>query len=171
MIPVLFIVSVILFVLLRMMPIDPIYSMIGEEDVMLTPEMHAVKWKELGLDRPYPVQYFDWMKKMLTGDWGRSFQNRLPVAGQLASRIPFSMQLFVAAYVLGVVLGVTFGIIAALKRNTILDFLATSGAMFGVAVPDFWFALMLILLFVVALDWLPVYGATLVWKDPLKGLE
>ncbi|MFQ5874846.1 MAG: ABC transporter permease [Dehalococcoidia bacterium] len=171
MIPVLFIVSVVIFVLIRIMPVDPIYSMIGEDSEALTPEMHATIVRDLGLDRPYPVQYLSWVKDIVTGDWGKSFQNKRPVAEELAARIPHTLQLAIAAFVVSLALGVAAGVVAALKRNSILDMFATSGAMFGIAVPDFWFALMLILLFAVTLGWLPVFGSTLIWKEPVGGIQ
>ena len=70
MIPVLIIISLILFVLLRVMPVDPIYSMIGEDSEAMTPEMHAIIVHDLGLDRPLPVQYLSWVTDMVTGNWG-----------------------------------------------------------------------------------------------------
>ena len=171
MIPVLIIISVILFILLRVMPVDPIYSMIGEDSEAMTPEMHAIIVKTLGLDRPLPIQYFDWVTDMVTGNWGNSFQNKRSVVSELAARIPHTLQLAIAAFVLGAVLGVAAGVVAALRRNSILDMFATSGAMFGIAVPDFWFALMLILLFSVTLGWLPVFGSALVWEEPVSGIK
>ena len=171
MIPVLIIISLILFVLLRVMPVDPIYSMIGEDSEAMTPEMHAIIVHDLGLDRSLPVQYLSWVTDMVTGNWGNSFQNKRSVASELAARIPHTLQLAIAAYILGAALGVSAGVVAALKRNSILDMIATSGAMFGIAVPDFWFALMLILLFSVTLGWLPVFGSVLVWEEPVAGIK
>ena len=171
MIPVLIIISLIIFLLIRVMPVDPIYSMIGEDSEALTPEIREKMANELGLNDPLPVQYFNWMKDMLTGDWGKSFQNKRPVAQELASRLPHTLQLALAAFIVSLILGVVAGVVAALKRNTFLDFFATSGAMFGIAVPDFWFALMLILLFSVTLGWLPVFGSALIWEEPAKGLK
>ena len=166
MIPVLFIVSLIIFVLMRVMPIDPIYSMIGEDSEALTAEMREVMIHDLGLDRSLPIQYLAWMKGILTGDWGKSFQNKRPVAQELAARLPHTLQLAFAAFVISLVLGIIAGVVAALKRNSVWDMFATTGSMFGIAVPDFWFALVLILLFSVTLGWLPVFGSKLFWEDP-----
>jgi peptide/nickel transport system permease protein len=106
----------------------------------------------------------------VTGDWGNSFQNNRPVVDELKARLPHTIQLAVASFVISLIIGITAGVVAAIKRNSILDIFATTGSMFGIAVPDFWFALMLILLFSVTLGWLPVFGSTLVWKDPLDGI-
>ena len=127
--------------------------------------------RDLGLDRPLPIQYLSWVGDFVTGDWGRSFQNKRPVAQELANRLPHTLQLALAAFALSLALGVIAGVIAALKRNSIMDMLATTGAMFGIALPDFWFALMLILVFSVTLNALPVFGSVLLWQDPAGGLE
>ncbi len=171
MIPVLFLISVVLFVLLRILPVDPVYSQIGEDSEGLTPEQYAQTVKDLGLDRPLPVQYFNWVKGIVTGDWGKSFQNNRPVVEELRARLPHTLQLAVSAFVISLVIGVVAGVIAAIKRNTVLDMFATSGSMFGIAVPDFFFALLVILIFGVALGWLPVFGSTLVWNDPWDGIK
>ena len=171
MIPVLFIISLMIFALVRILPNDPIYSMAGEDSEALTPEIRAVMMRDLGLDRPLPIQYLNWMGDFVTGDWGRSFQNKRPVVQELSNRLPHTLQLALAAFALSLALGVIAGVIAALKRNSIMDMLATTGAMFGIALPDFWFALMLILVFSVTLNALPVFGSVLLWQDPAGGLE
>lgn len=171
MIPVLLGISVLIFVLVRILPNDPIYSTIGEDSEALTPEMREVILHDLGLDRALPIQYLDWMRGVVTLDWGNSFQNKLPVTKELRSRLPHTLQLAVAAFAISLSLGIIFGVIAALKRNTIWDMMATSGAMFGIAVPDFWFALMAIIVFSVWLNWVPVFGSVLIWNDPLGGLH
>ena len=171
MIPVLFIISVMIFLLMRVLPNDPIYSMAGEDSEALTPEIREALMRQLGLDRPLPIQYLSWLGGMVTGDWGRSFQNKRPVTTELAARLPHTIQLAAAGFIVSLVLGVVTGVIAALKRNSITDMVATSGAMFGIAMPDFWFALMLILLFGVTLGILPVFGSELVWENPIDGLR
>ena len=171
MIPVLFIISVMIFLLMRVLPNDPIYSMAGEDGEALTPEIRAAMMRDLGLDRPLPIQYLRWLGGMLTGDWGRSFQNKRPVTSELGARLPHTLQLAAAGFIVSLALGVAAGVVAALKRNSITDMFATTGAMFGIAMPDFWFALMLILLFGVTLGILPVFGSELVWQSPIEGLK
>lgn len=167
MVPVLFIVSVVIFTLVRIMPIDPIYAMLGQESDTLTPQQHDALMKQLGLDRSLPVQYVTWVGDFVTGDWGNSFRSKLPVTTELKTRLPHTLQLAVLAFVLSLIIGITAGVIAALKRNTVWDMGATSGAIFGIAVPDFWFALMMIILFGVLLEWLPTFGSALIWHEPL----
>lgn len=171
MIPVLLVISVLIFALVRILPNDPIYSTIGEDSEALTQEDRERIRHELGLDRPLPIQYFDWVKGIVTLDWGKSFQNKLPVTQELRSRLPHTLQLAGAAFILSLVLGVVLGVVAAIKRNTIWDMGATSGAMFGIAVPDFWFALMAIIVFSVWLGWVPVFGSVLIWDDPISGVH
>lgn len=170
-IPVLFILSVVIFGLVRILPDDPIYAMLGEDAGGFTPEQRAALEQELGLDRALPVQYFNWITGFMRGDWGVSFQNKRPVTQEIMSRLPYTLELAFGAFLLAVTVGVSAGVVAALKRNSILDMIATSGAMFGIAVPPFWFALIMILVFGVTLDLVPVYGAELVWEEPLKGLH
>ena len=171
MVPVLFIISVMIFLLMRVLPNDPIYSMAGEDSEALTPEIREAMMRDLGLDRPLPIQYLRWLGGMLTGDWGRSFQNKRPVTSELGARLPHTLQLAAAGFIVSLALGVAAGVVAALKRNSITDMFATTGAMFGIAMPDFWFALMLILLFGVTLGILPVFGSELVWQSPVEGLK
>lgn len=168
MIPVLLVISVLIFALVRILPNDPIYSTIGEDSEALTAEDRDRIEHELGLDRPLPIQYFDWVKGIVTLDWGKSFQNKLPVTTELKIRLPHTLQLAATAFVISLTLGLIFGVIAALKRNTIWDMGATSAAMFGIAVPDFWFALMAIIVFSVWFNLVPVFGSVLIWDDPIS---
>lgn len=171
MVPVLLLLSIVVFALVRIVPNDPIWAMVGENADALTPDRYQALRHELGLDRALPVQYFDWLKGIAVGDWGTSFRTKRPVVDELAGRIPYTIQLAIAAYLISLVVGVSAGVIAALKRNSISDIAATGIAMFGVAVPEFWFALMMILLFGVALGWLPTFGGNLIWEEPVAGIK
>jgi peptide/nickel transport system permease protein len=171
MLPVLFIISVTIFTLVRVMPIDPIYAMLGQESDTLSPEQHDALMKQLGLDRPLPVQYVTWVGDFVTGDWGNSFRSKLPVVKELGTRLPYTLQLAGLAFFVSLFIGVTTGVVAALKRNTVWDMGATTAAIFGIALPDFWFALMMIILFGVMLEWLPTFGSALLWEEPLQALK
>lgn len=165
------IVSLMVFFAVRVIPQDPIYALIGNDAEGFTPEQVAKIRHEFGLDRPLPLQYLSWFGGVLKGDWGESFRNKLPVMDLIKQRIPYTLELAVAAMVISLVIGISAGVVAALKRNSMWDIAATSGAMFGVAVPEFWLALMMILFFGVKLGWLPVFGAALVWEDPVAGIR
>ncbi|MDP3062801.1 MAG: ABC transporter permease [Chloroflexota bacterium] len=169
--PVLLLLSIVIFVLVRIVPNDPIWAMVGEGSDMLTADRQAALRHELGLDRSLPVQYFNWVKGLAIGDWGNSFRTKRPVVQELATRLPYTLQLAAIAFIVSVVIGVSAGVIAALKRNSLADMMATGVAMFGVAVPEFWLALMMILLFGVVLGWLPVFGGKLIWDEPVAGLK
>ncbi|MBI4311750.1 MAG: ABC transporter permease [Chloroflexi bacterium] len=163
---VLFLISVAVFLLIRAVPKDPIYVILGPESQGITREQYAQMKHDLGLDRSLPVQYATWVQRMVRGDWGHDFKTKRPVTQELATRIPFTLQLAVIAIVLSVTLGVATGIVAALKRNSVWDVLSSLVAMAGVAVPGFWLALILILIFSVYLDLLPVFGGKLLWQEP-----
>jgi peptide/nickel transport system permease protein len=165
------IVSLMVFFAVRVIPQDPIYALIGNDAEGFTPEQVANLRHEFGLDRPMPLQYLSWFGGVLKGDWGDSFRNKLPVMDLIKQRIPYTLELAVAAMAISLVIGISAGVVAALKRNSIWDIMATSGAMFGVAVPEFWLALMMILFFGVKLGWLPVFGAALIWEDPVAGFR
>ncbi|MFQ3544315.1 ABC transporter permease [Halobacillus rhizosphaerae] len=113
---------------------------------------------ELGLDKPVLVQYFDYIGGVLQGDLGYSFQNNQPVADAIAARFPQTLNLAIASMVVAVVIGVPAGIISAIKQNSWFDFSSTTIALAGISIPNFWLGAMLILIFSVNLQWLPVGG-------------
>lgn len=112
----------------------------------------------LGLDRPLAEQYLSFVGKALQGDLGYSFVQRAPVTELIAERLPATLLLAAAGFILALVISVPLGIIIALKRNTIWDVVVTALAMVGQAAPGFWIGLMLVVLFAVELKWLPVSG-------------
>jgi peptide/nickel transport system permease protein len=112
-----------------------------------------------GLDRPLPVQYLDWAGKVLHGDFGQSFFLKEPVAALIGSRFPITLTLGFAALAFALTLSIPLGVFAALRPNSWIDRLALTLSVFGQALPSFWFALMLIIVFGLKLRWLPVSGA------------
>jgi peptide/nickel transport system permease protein len=112
-----------------------------------------------GLDRPLPVQYLDWAGKVLHGDFGQSFFLKEPVASLIGSRFPITLILGFAALAFALTLSIPLGVFAALRPNSWIDRLALTLSVFGQALPSFWFALMLIIVFGLKLRWLPVSGA------------
>jgi peptide/nickel transport system permease protein len=123
-----------------------------------TEEQLQIIRESLGLDKPIPVQYFIFVKNALHGDFGESITYQQPAMRILISRIPATLQLGITAFILGNFLGVFFGIVSATKRGSWLDWGGKSFALLGQAVPNFWMAVMLILLFAVELKWLPTSG-------------
>lgn len=168
MLPVLFFVSIAVFSMTLLLPGDPTFSMLGEH---ATAEEREALRDRLGLDMPVPVQYVRWAQNVLSGDFGRSLRNGEPVIQMLAQRVPATTQLAVMAIILATLIGVPLGIIAALNRNSIRDVAATSAGMFAMAMPSFWLAMLLIMLFSVTLRWLPPSGYVPLVKDPMGSLR
>lgn len=170
-IPVLFIVTVLTFSLTNVLGGDPLYSLIGEDEVVLTPEAEEQLRHELGLDRPLPVQYLSWLSDALRGDLGQSFQTKESVASAIGDRLPVTLQLAAVAWLFAVVIALPLGIAAAVRRSTWVDHAASSLALAGVATPSFWMGLMLILVVGVWLRLLPPSGFVGVWDSPLQALQ
>ena len=114
--------------------------------------------ENLGLDRPVIVRYLDYLGGILTGDFGRSYNKRLPVAGLVLERVPNTVQLAVAALFIAVIIGIPLGILSAVKRDSFLDRLGKSFAILGMSMPQFWLAIILMWIFAVELNLLPVFG-------------
>ncbi|QNL44977.1 ABC transporter permease [Oscillibacter hominis] len=155
-IPVLLGVTLIIFTLLYFTPGDPAQIMLGDEAA--TPEAIAQIHEELGLDDPFWVRYGNYVLDLLHGNLGVSYLNKRPVAEMLIERLPKTMTLACVSAALAIVLGVTFGVIAAVKHNSIFDNLCMIFALGGVSMPHFWQGLLLMLLFGVKLGWLPISG-------------
>ncbi|MCK9485522.1 MAG: ABC transporter permease [Dehalococcoidia bacterium] len=171
MVPVLFFVTIVLFFVMRLLPGDPILVLAGDEAGSLDQETIELMRDQLGLNDPVFVQYFNWVSDAVQGDLGRSTRNNLPVMEELVRRIPATAQLAALSIAVAAAIGITTGIIAAVKRNSIADFGATLLAMFGVAIPNFWFSIILISIFVVWLGWLPSSGFVPIWEEPVRGIK
>ncbi len=129
---------------------------------MLGPEQGRIEYemmrKKLGLDRPVVVQYWDFLTDILRGDFGKSHFLERPAREVLLERLPATIQLAVAAFFLAIIVGVPLGILSAVKRDSVFDNFGKLFATMGIATPNFWIAIMLILLFGAILGWLPTYG-------------
>jgi peptide/nickel transport system permease protein len=152
-VPTVLLTSLVVFLMLFLIPGDPASIYVGEQTA--TPERLADIRRVMGLNRPLYVQYADFAWKALHGDLGRSLQTNRPVIDEILSRLPSTVILAVAAMAIAIVFGGSLGLISGLRQNTLLDNLAMSVALFGVSVPVFWLALLLIMLFAVHLHWLP----------------
>ena len=155
-VPVVLGVSVAVFLMLHLVPGDPISVMFA--DSPLPPEQIAMLRQQLGLDDPLPVQYARFIGKAVQGDLGRSIRTNRPVLQEILNQLPSTIQLTVAAMGVAVLVGMVLGCLAALGRNTWLDGVSMAVALLGVSMPSFWLGLMLIFLFSVALGWLPATG-------------
>jgi ABC-type dipeptide/oligopeptide/nickel transport system permease component len=156
---VIFLISVVTFIMLRLMPGDPVMLLLGEGSIQITEQqINAIRTK-WGLDRSYPEQYLIWAGNLLRGDLGESLIRRgVPVRQMIFEAMPVTGKLGILAVAVALVLAIPAGIIAAVKRNSFFDYLLTIGATAGVALPNFWFGLMGIIVFALYLRWLPPFG-------------
>jgi peptide/nickel transport system permease protein len=167
-IPVLLLVTSGVFALLHLTPGDPIDVMMAESvDAGVKENLR----RELGLDRPLAAQYLAWMGRLLRGDLGRSIRNGEPVIENVGRRIRPSLELAAMAMTIALVVAFPLGIVSAVRRNTAADRVGTSFALFGICLPNFLLALLLIFLFGVTLRWLPISGYTDPLEEPLAGLR
>jgi len=150
---ILLLVSMIGFVILHLAPGGPLSQFANSGD--LTPADVARIERTFGLDRPLPVQYLDWLGRMLTGDWGRSFRDQQPVLHIIGSHIGATVELMLTSTLLAIGLGTSIGILGAVKRNSLFDSLSTVVTMVLLSIPTFWFGLLMIYVFSVELNWLP----------------
>ena len=157
MVPVAFLVSVAVFSLIHLTPVDPAELILGEEH---SPQAVVALRHELGLDQPLPQQYLTWIGRALHGDLGRSVRTNQPVAQAIAERIPNTLELGIAALAWSVLLAIPLGTIAALRRGSPIDVLATGFTVLGVSVPNFFIGILLILTLSVGLRWFPPGGYT-----------
>src|SRR4051794_14399342 len=137
-------------------PGDPVQIMLG--DSRATPEQVAAMRHDMGLDLAPQQRFVRFVARAVQGDLGRSFFHRRPVLDVIGERLPATVELSVAAMVVAVLTGLPLGVLAAVHRGSALDKLATSLSLVGSALPGFWLGIMLILLFAVALGWMPVAG-------------
>lgn len=149
-------VSVLIFLMLRVLPGDPARVLAG---LNASEQQVASIRDQLGLDDSLPAQYWQFITGVVQGDLGVSARTSRPVSTEIGVRLPATLILAVLATVIGSVVGVTAGVVAAVRRNTVLDHVVSSVAMMGVSMPVYWLGLLLILLFAVTLGWLPAAGS------------
>ena len=143
------------FMFMRLLPGDPVTTLVGEEG---DPSQIEVIKERLGLDQPVPIQYFYYLRSLVTLDLGDSIYLRLPVMDQIMEALPRTLSLGAVSFVAGVAIGLPAGIISAIRRYSVWDHLATFIAFLGLAMPGFWLGILLIIVVGVQLGWLPVFG-------------
>ncbi|MBM7573041.1 ABC transporter permease [Aquibacillus albus] len=165
---VLFLVTIMVFTVMHMVPGNPILVLLGPS---ATKEQIALYTAQFGLDKPVLVQYFSWVSNVLQGDFGESIIFRQDIGELIATRLPITVFVGGLAYIISVVTGMTAGVIAAVKRGGFIDSLITITANLGMATPIFWLGILGIYLFSLQLGWLPVQGFTWLTVDLSKGIK
>jgi len=153
-------ITAVTFFMINLAPGDPISAMIDPQDVMtLSHAEYEAMLAELGLNQPLGIRYILWIKELMLGNWGYSYQGQnLSVASMILQRLPATLFLTVLAILLAIVVGVSFGIVSVLRQYTLLDNILTVVTFFGISVPGFFFALLGMYFFAARLNWLPVFG-------------
>jgi len=167
-IPTLLIISIFVFSLQKLLPGDPVLAMAGEERDPATIEFLREKYR---LNDPMPIQYLNWLGGVVTGDFGISLRTNQPVLELIGQKLPVTIQLAVMAMFFAMLIGIPIGILAAVKKNTWIDYTANIVALSGLSIPNFWLGIMLILLVSVQLGWLPASGYESIFVDPVRSLQ
>jgi len=167
--PAFFGVTILTFVLIHLIPGDPVLMMAGERG--MSPERHAQLRAQMGLDKPLPVQYLHYVGGVVQGDLGRSIVSKRPVTEEFFTLFPATVELSLCAITFAILIGIPAGVLAAVKRGSILDHSVMAVSLTGFSMPIFWWGLLLILLFSVQLGWTPVSGriSALYWVQPVTG--
>jgi peptide/nickel transport system permease protein len=161
-VPTLAIVGVTVFVLIRLIPGDPVQVMLGD---MAKPHQIVAMRQSLGLDQPVPVQFLHWLRNILTGDWGYSIVNGLPVLPLMLDRFQVTAAVAIAAVALASLIAVPAGLIAAWRQGSLLDVAVVGLSTLLLSIPSFWLGLLLLMLFGLKLGWLPIVGYVPIAED------
>ncbi len=171
-IPTMIIVSMLVFGLIRMAPGDPAAMQMGREAAKPEnlPKLEALR-EEMGLTKPIPVQYLYWIEDLAQGNFGDSLKNKRPTIDLFMQKLPATLELVLGATLFALLLAIPLGIIAAIKRGSVVDRAAMGFVSAGLAIPGFWLGLTLILIFSVRLQWLPASGYIPFREDPVENLK
>jgi peptide/nickel transport system permease protein len=161
-IPTLIIVSMLIFGLQQLLPGDPALIMAGEER---DPKVLAEIREQYRLDQPIPVQYFYWVKGVLSGNLGESMRLKSAVGALVVEKLPVTLQLAAMALLIAICIGIPAGIVSAVKKETLWDYGANLFALWGLSTPNFWLGILMIFLFSVTLGWLPASGYVRLGED------
>lgn len=166
-IPVLLIVSVMVFTIFRMIPGDPVDAFLGMEQ---DPQVRSTLRTQFGLDKPLPVQYFYWVKNLLRGNFGKSLSIQKNVLTLLLEKIPNTIYLAFSSVFISILIAIPAGIVAATRRKRMEDYAAMTFALLGISIPGFWLGIMFVLIFSLYLGWFPSMGFVSPFEDPLRSL-
>jgi peptide/nickel transport system permease protein len=165
---VLLVASMLVFAGVRALPGDPALALAGEDHSQRA--LAAIRAK-YDLDKPVPVQYVNWLGHVVRGDFGSSTRTGLGVGSTILDRLPVTLELAFLSLLIAVGVGLSLGIVAAVKRGSLADYLGSTAALVGLSVPHFWLGLMLILIFSIGLGVLPASGFVPFFADPIDNLR
>ncbi len=165
-VPVLLIVISLVFFMMRIIPGDPARLILGDEAKQ--EDVDALR-ERMGLNDPLGIQFLNYLKDIVKGDWGDSLQNHKPVFKNIRDHLEPTILLTLYASTLAIIVGIPFGVLAAKKRNSFLDYTLTTTAVFGLSAPSFWVGLMMVFYVGVRLRWFPVQGYTPIASGGLRG--
>ncbi len=173
MVPTLFGITILIFLAMRVLPGDPLSSIVTESSgtFVLSEEDLATLRASLGLDKPLPVQYLDWMRQVLSGDLGTSFWTNEPISALILRRGPITAQIAIMAVIFSWLVGVPLGMLSALWRNSMFDHVSRVGMTVFIAVPSFWIGLLMVLASVLLFTWRPPLSIIQFWDDPVGNLS
>ncbi len=170
-IPTVLLVTIIVFVVMRLIPGDPALAILSADDAVYTQEELAQLRAELGTDRPIPIQYFEWISGFLRGDFGTSYWWGGPVMERLGERIPVTIELAILGILLAVVCAVPLGVISAIRPDSPLDYASRIFTLVGISIPTFFSGILLTLVLIRAFGWLPPLGYEDIWEDPWTNIK
>jgi peptide/nickel transport system permease protein len=172
-IPTLVGVTLLIFIAMRVLPGDPLSAISGEGagTYVLSKEQLQAARVSLGLDRPYVVQYLDWLRDIVRGDLGKSFWRGEPIRELIFRRAPITGQIALMAIILSWIIGLPVGLIGALWRNSWTDYAFRFVVTLFLAIPSFWVGLMVVLSLVLAFTWRPPLTIVYLWDDPIRNLQ
>lgn len=161
---VIFLISIVTFVIMRLMPGDPVKLLLGDGQIRLTQEQQDAIRAAWGLDDPYHIQYLKWAGNFVTGNLGESLIRRgVPVSDMIFEALPYTLKLNGYSLLLALCIAIPAGILAAVRRNSIYDYFVTAFTTAGAAIPNYWLGIMVIIIFALWLRWFPPYGVS-TWK-------
>ena len=167
---VLFLVSFLVFSLVRILPGDAILMQL-DQAAAPTPENLEKARQELGLDRPFLEQYHTWMAGVLRGDLGYSLTSRRPVSQELLKRVSLTSHLAVMSLFIALLIALPIGVLSAVRQDTVADYLGRLFAILGLSLPDFWLATFVITFLAIWFRWMPPIGFAPIWVDPARNLS
>ncbi len=169
-VPTLIVVSILVAGLIRLQPGDAIMAQLEEGGLLDEEDLIRIR-AELGIDRPFPVQYWDWINGVVVGDFGNSLENNRDVLTQIAKRSRVSIQLAIMAMAVAIAIAIPLGVISSVKQDSWVDYVARLFSIGGLSIPDYFIATILLWVLSVKVGWLPEIRYYVPWDEPAKNLQ